>query len=91
MEHVLDYNADVVFLTETWMESDKNDITAKIKDHGYKLLHTRRKNREKETGGGVGIMVRSTLTEKQISCKHFAYHCEPETHQQHKTGVSIHL
>ena len=71
MEHVIDYDADVAFLSETWMESDKNDITAKIKDRGYRLMHNRRKNREKETGGGVGIMIKNTMKAKQLSCKSF--------------------
>ena len=60
-EHIIDYDADIVFLSETWMEADKNDITAKIKSRGYKLLHNRRVNREKIDGGGVGIAVRCTL------------------------------
>ena len=72
LEHVLDYKADVVFLTETWMEADKNDITAMIKSRGYKLLHNRRVDRKKEVGGGVGIMIKSTLTCKQLSSKAFS-------------------
>ena len=50
MEHILDYKADVIFLSETWMSSDDDDITAVIKTYGYKLLHNRRRNREKELG-----------------------------------------
>ena len=72
MEHVIDYNADVVFITETWMEAEKNDVTAIIKNRGYKLLHNRRKNRDKDTGGGVGIMVRNTMKAKPQSCKSFS-------------------
>ena len=72
IEHVLDYKADVVFLAETWMEAEKNDITAVIKSRGYKLLHNRRVNRKKEVGGGVGIMIKSTLTSKQLGGKAFS-------------------
>ena len=72
LEHTIDYNADVVFLSETWMEADKNDITALIKERGYKLLHDRRTNREKEGGGGVGIMVKSCMVHKHLSCKPFS-------------------
>ena len=71
MEHILDRDSDVVFLTETWLKDDKNAITAEIKTYGYRLLHNRRKDREKERGGGVGILVRSTLVAKQLSVKHF--------------------
>ena len=42
MEHVIDNDADFVFLTETWMESDKNDITANIKEGtGYCTIEGR--------------------------------------------------
>ena len=71
MEHIIDYDADLVFVTETWMESDKNDITAMIKDRGYAMIHNRRKNRDKDTGGGVGVIVKSTVKAKHISCKSF--------------------
>ena len=57
MEHILDRNSDVVFFTETWLKDDKNAITAEIKTYGYKLLHNRRKEREKDGGRGVGILV----------------------------------
>ena len=71
LEHVTDYDADVVFLTETWMEADKNDITAMVKGRGYRMLHNRRKGREKEDGGGVGILVKSRISCKQLSCKKY--------------------
>ena len=71
LEHVIDNDADVVFLSETWMESENNDITAMIKSYGYRLLHERRKNREKEIGGGVGVMVRSTMIHKHHKCKFY--------------------
>ena len=71
MEHILDRGSDVVFLTETWLQDDENAITAEIKTYGYRLLHDRRKDREKARGGGVGILVRSTLIAKQLSVKHF--------------------
>ena len=69
LEHIIDYDADVAFVTETWMEAEKNDITAMTKQRGYRMLHNRRKGREKEVGGGVGILVKSTLNFKQLKCK----------------------
>ena len=71
MEHILDRQSDVVFLSETWLQSEKTAITAEIKTYGYQLLHDIRKDREKDRGGGVGIMVKSTLTAKQLSAKHY--------------------
>ena len=55
MEHIMDRKSDIVFLTETWLQSDNNSITPEIKTYGYRLLHDRRKEREKDRGGGVGI------------------------------------
>ena len=61
LEHVTDHDADIVFLSETWMEADKNDITATVKVSGYTLFHDRRRNREKEIGGGVGVLIKITM------------------------------
>ena len=72
MEHIKDYNADVVFLSETWMRSNKDDITAMIKPYGYTLVHNRRRNRDKVLGGGVGVMFKTGMSYKQISCKPFS-------------------
>ena len=69
LEHVIDHDAGIVFLSETWMEADKNDITATVKSYGYTLLHNRRKNREKEIGGGVGVMIKTSMIHKHIKCK----------------------
>ena len=71
MEHIVDRKSDIVFLTETWLQSDKNSITAEIKTYGYKLLHDRRKDRKKETGGGVGILIKAGLMAKQQPARHF--------------------
>lgn len=72
MEHILDNDSDLVFLTETWLESDKNSVTAEAKSYGYKLLHNRRKDRSKEKGGGVGILVKSKIAAKQLPVKHYS-------------------
>ena len=72
MEHILDRDADIVFLTETWLTSDCNHVTAMVKTYGYELLHSRRKNRQKETGGGVGVLVKQTIKRKQLKTKMFS-------------------
>ena len=69
MEHLTDQNPDVIFLTETWLTSEKNNITAEIKEYGYLPLHKIRKNREKDRGGGVGILVKSSISGKQLVSK----------------------
>ena len=48
MEHIVDRGSDIVFITETWLQSDKNSVTAEAKTYGYRLLHDKRENREKE-------------------------------------------
>ena len=72
LEHVADYNASIVFLSETWMEADKNDITAMVKSYGYTLLHDRRRDREKEIGGGVGVLVKTSMLHKHLKGKTFS-------------------
>ena len=72
LEHVTDHDADIVFLSETWMEADTNDITAAMKASGYTLIHNRRRDRDKEKGGGVGIMVKSTVSHKHTNGKAFS-------------------
>lgn len=71
MEHLTDTQPDVIFLTETWLTSEKNNITAEVKDYGYQLLHRIRKNREKDRGGGVGTLVKTSFTCKRIVSKEY--------------------
>ena len=54
--------ADVIFLTDTWMQFDNGDVTATV---------NRRRNRKKSTGGGVGFMVKSSLIVRHVTVKHF--------------------
>ena len=72
MEHLLDRDPSLVFLSETWLKSNRNNVTALVKDYGYILLHNRRKNREKATGGGVGILLKMDLKYKQVPHKQFS-------------------
>ena len=72
MEHLLDRDPAIVFLTETWLKSDKNNVTALVKTYGYTLVHNRRKNRQKEIGGGVGLLIKIGLQYKRIDQKSFS-------------------
>lgn len=40
-------------------------------EYGYTLYHTIRKNRAKETGGGVGVMLKKTLNVKRVKSNQF--------------------
>ena len=57
MEHLLDCDSDIAFLTETWLKSNKCNLTAAIRDFGYYILHSPRNNSSKTRGGGVGILL----------------------------------
>ena len=72
MEHLLDRDPSIVFLSETWLKSNKNDVTALVKTYGYILLHNRRKDREKELGGGVGILLKFGISYKQLTYKQYS-------------------
>ena len=72
MEHLIDRSPDIVFLNETWLKSDTSDITALLKTYGYKLVHNRRKNRAKETGGGVGVMLKLGMKYKHMPIKTYS-------------------
>ena len=47
-------------------------MTALVKDYGYKLIHNRRKGRDKETGGGVGILVRLNMKFKKMKSETYS-------------------
>ena len=77
MEHVLDFDADVLFLSETWLKSQKNSVTAFFKDYGYLMYHNIRKDRTKDVGGGVGFLVKESIKVKNVKVTQFVTfeHC----------------
>ena len=72
MEHLQDHDPSIVFISETWLKSDTSDVTALLKTYGYKLIHNRRKNRDKETGGGVGVLLKSSMKHKHMNFKSYS-------------------
>ena len=73
LEHILDFDADLVFLCELWLKSDVNSITAKFKDRNYVLLHSIRKNSIKSRGGGVGLLISDRIEVKKDRCVKTVY------------------
>ena len=71
MEHVIDCEADVMLLSETWLKSKRNDVTAAVSQYGYTLHHCNRNNRAKVTGGGVGVLVKKCLDAKLLKVKQY--------------------
>lgn len=57
-----DNNPDICFLTETWLTSQNNYVTAMLRECGYDINHY---NRIEQKGGGVAI-----LTKCKIKIKH---------------------
>ena len=71
MEHLLDRDPSIVFLQETWLKTNRNNVTALVKEYDYVLLHNIRKNREKENGGGVGVLLKKDIKYKRINHSQF--------------------
>ena len=71
MEHVIDHQVNVLFSSETWVTSKKDTTTAMFEEYGYVLHHNMRKDRRKEIGGGVGILVKKCVKVKPMKVKQF--------------------
>ena len=65
MDHFVDEDCDAGFITETWLTTERNIVTASVKNHGYILKHNIRNIPDKDGGGGVGVAVRSCFSVKQ--------------------------
>ena len=48
-----DNSIDICLLTETWLKTQNNFVTALLKEAGYKITHCVRQNKK---GGGVAIV-----------------------------------
>ena len=72
MEHIIDRDPSIVFLQETWLKTNRSNVTALVKDYGYVLIHNTRKNREKEGGGGVGLLLKHDINYKHVKHKEFS-------------------
>ena len=71
MELVTDRDPSIVFLQETWLKTKKSNVTALVKDYGYVLVHNIRKNRKKDSGGGVGILLKKEMKYKRLRHRQF--------------------
>ena len=72
MEHIIDRDPSIVFLQETWLKTNRSNVTALVKEYGYVLIHNTRKNREKEGGGGVGILLKQDINYKIVKHRQFS-------------------
>ena len=72
MEHLIDRDPSIVFVSETWLKTLKSNVTALVKEYGYTLLHNPRKGRKKEDGGGVGILLKRDISYKPVNHSQFS-------------------
>ena len=88
MEHIKDCLADITFVTETWLTSQCNDVTALINTHNYELKHIFRQDDIKQGGGGVGIIchrkyhLRSIKSVKFQSFEHCVFSLAKHKHDK---------
>ena len=89
MEHLSDHECDIAFFTETWLTSERNRITADIKDHGFTLKHNIRNNPEKERGGGgVGIAFKSTFLPHKL-CQNYSLRLNTQLLNYHVLIINL--
>ncbi len=55
---IVEKNADLVFITETWVKNDDKVTISNLVPNGFDIVFINRKLR---TGGGVAIIYRSTI------------------------------
>lgn len=71
MEEIIDSNADIALLTETWMTADDTVPLACFNDFNYNFYNIPRNNRQKSVGGGVGIAIRNSISYKNFHVRQF--------------------
>ena len=65
LDHILENNLDLCLFTETWITQNDDVSRGKLNIPGFKFLDHPRERRT--TGGGTGILCRSTLTVSTVS------------------------
>ena len=71
LDHLSAHDVDIAFITETWLKSDKNCVSAEVKQGGFTLKHNIRNDPNKKRGGGVGILAKSSYTLDQMASQSF--------------------
>ena len=68
-----DGSIDICFLTESWLKSQNNNVTALLKEAGYNIYHF---NRADKKGGGVAIITKFKYKSKlQKSFNYSSFEC----------------
>ena len=84
--HILEDNdIEISFLTETWLQSQNNHVTALLLEAGYKISHY---HRSAEKGGGVAIITRAHFVSKNEKTFHYqTFECLTQTLKILKVGL----
>ena len=72
-----DRDVDIAAICETWLVSKSNPTTAKIKQHGYSILHDYRSD---QRGGGTALIFKSSMKLSPICLQNFStFECTAAT------------
>jgi exonuclease III len=74
MDLTLEHDLDVVAISETWLREEESAVVAEIKPPGYDFYHVARQTIEDgpaRRGGGVGILIRSSLKHEVIQRRRY--------------------
>ena len=59
VDHVIEYDVDIMVITETWLAEDDSVVIGECKPPGYEFLNFPRGGSRQ--GGGIGILYKKTL------------------------------
>lgn len=84
-----DDSINICFLSETWLRSQNNNVTALLNESGYRISHF---NRTKEKGGGVAILSKQVYQSKfEKLCKYMSFECVIQTLKTNNSAVNLTL
>ena len=59
IDHIVDCNLDIVFITESWLSDDDSEIRNHLEKYGFKIIHAPRA--AGRSGGGVAIVYNNSV------------------------------
>ena len=90
MQYIVDSDATVACITESWLTDSTNHVTYIIKSYGYSISHTHRQNK---IGGGVCFIYKPNIIMKKINhistYESFEYHCLEFPYNSNCTNLAI--
>ena len=72
-----DNSIEICFVSETWLQSQNNMVTALLNEFGFNIFHS---NRVDKKGGGVAIISKGNYQPKfEKVCKYASFECVIQT------------